>query len=215
MKLQVEKKNRKKKSNTRVPLGVAPKYRHDFRVKDSGHAPEVVRRIVIVQTNSSVATTGAATYSLVNSNGVCATPEFTAIANQGIYREFRVVAMRMRVQAVFQSPVSPNNTGMGPLLSACCGGNNVPPNDVRGLLSSQSFRMSKAALPMVENECDAGLNPSALLWSSVLTAGGTTVVADRQLSMAWRFHLVADALYNAKTVTCEYYEWDVEFRTAG
>jgi len=209
------KQQRKNKQSTKVPRGLAPKYQRDFDKKDSGHNPEVVRRMVIAIANSSVATTGSVVYSASNASGVVNAPEFTAIANQGIYRLFRVVAMRVRIAAIFAAPISPTFQGMGPLIGAVCGGNNVPPNDTRGLLSSQGFRVSRDQLPFLELKCDAGINPMALEWSTVNTGGASTMAVINNLAIAWRFTRAADALYNGKTVTDEFYEYDVEFKTAG
>jgi hypothetical protein len=204
-----------KKSKSRVPRGLAPQYQKDFDRKDSGHTPEVVRRVVLSIYNSSVASTGAACYSASNASGVVNSPEFTAIANQGIYRLFRVVAMRVRVCAVYQTPVSPIQPSLGNLVGAVCGGNNVPPNDNRGMLSSQGFRIGKGPVPMLELQADAGLNPNALLWSTVNTAGSSVLPSSNDLSIAWRFTLASDVSYNGKTITNEWYEYDIEFRTGG
>lgn len=213
--MKQSKGQRSKPHKTRVPLGLATKYQRDFDHKDSGDAPEVVRRLVIAIQNSSVATTGSVVYSAANASGVVNAPEFTAIANQGIYRNFRVVAMRVRVVAIFAAPISPTFQGMGPLIGAVCGGNNVPPNDNRGLLSSQGFRVSREQLPYLELKVDAGCNKNALLWSTVNTGGTSVLPPANNLSVGWRFTRAADALYNGKTVTDEFYEYDVEFSTAG
>lgn len=197
-----------------VRKGINPSYQRDFDRKDSASRPEVMRRIVIAIANSSVASSGAAVFSQFNAGGVVNTAEFQAIAQNLIFREFRVVAMRVRVVATFSSPISPTFQGMGPLIGAI-GTTTVPPNSVTGLLSSQGFRVSKEELPYLELKVDAGVNPNALLWSHIDGTGIATLSPENELSGAWRFCRAADPLYNGKTVTDEFYEYDVEFRTAG
>ncbi len=189
---------------------------HDFSVKDSGSHPEIVRRTVLVQINGTVALTGGSVYGAVNSNAVTVTSEFTAIANQALYREFRVVAMRARISALWQHPVSDSQTaGLGCLVGSVCTGNNVPPNDVRGLLSGQGARMSTRDLPFIQLEVDAGANSNAKLWSTVNTSGSSNISPENWLSVGWKFTNTVPANFNNKTVTFECYEYDVEFRTAG
>ncbi len=204
----------KKAHRKGVPKGLSPQYQRDFDHKDSGTKPEVIRRVVISVHNSSVASTGVAPYSPMNAGGVVNTAEFQAIANQNVYRQFRVVAIRCRVCAIFTSPISPTFQGLGPLIGAL-GTRTVPPNDNTGLLSSQGFRVGHGPLPYIELKADAGLNPNALLWSMIDITGTATLNPDNELSCAWRFCRAADALYNGKTVTDEFYEYDVEFRLAG
>ncbi len=189
---------------------------HDFSVKDSGSHPEIVRRTVLVQINGTTALTGGSVYGAANSNAVTVSSEFTAIANQGLYREFRVVAMRARISALWQHPVSDSQTaGLGCLVGSVCTGNNVPPNDVKGLLSGQGARISTRDLPFIQLEVDSGANPNAKLWSSVNTGGASAITPDNWLSVGWKFTNTVPAGFNNKTVTFECYEYDVEFRTAG
>lgn len=198
-----------------VSKGIAPTYQRDFDRKDSGHAPEVVKRVVMVITAETIAASGATVYSPSNSGGVVNSTEFQAIANQVIWREFRVVAIRARIVAHYANPISPTFQALGPLMGAV-GGEIVPPNDIRGMASCQGFRMSQSgATPFIELKVDAGCNPNALLWSAVRSGGATVLPPDRELSLAWRFPQPADSLYNGKTITTELYEYDVEFRTAG
>lgn len=207
-------KQQRKNKSSKIPKGLAPAYQRDFDRKESGHAPEVVRRIIISVANSSVASSGTAPFSQANAGGVVNTTEFQAFAANLVYRQFRVVAIRARIVANFQSPISPTFQSLGPLIG-CVSGVAAPLNSVTAILSGQGFRVSKGPLPMIELTADAGLNPNALLWSSIDAAGSATLTPANELSLAWRFCRAADPLYNAKTVTDEFYEYDVEFRTAG
>jgi hypothetical protein len=205
---------RSKKSERPVRKGLAPQYQRDFDRKESAHAPEVVRRIIISVANSSVAASGVAPFSQANAGGVVNTAEFQAFAQNLVYRQFRVVAIRARIVANFQSPISPTFQSLGPLIGAVSGV-AAPLNSVTAILSSQGFRVGHGPLPYIELVADAGLNPNALLWSSIDASGSATLTPANELSLAWRFTRPADPLYNAKTVTDEFYEYDVEFRTAG
>lgn len=211
-------KNRESKQSKRgssVPKGLSTRYQRDFDRKDSQHAPEIIRRVVLAIAGTSTATTGASVYSASNSPAVVNTPEFIAIAAQGLYKMFRVVAIRARITAVFAASVDPAVPSLGCLLGAVGSGNSIPPNDVTGMLSSQGFRVSKGQLPYLELAADAGLNPNALLWSSIQGPGLSAIAADNSLGLAWRFYFPVAAAFNGKIVTQEFYEYDVEFRTTG
>lgn len=198
----------------KVRKGLKPSYQADFDRKDSASRPEILKRIVISIANSSVASSGNAVFSQANAGGVVNTAEFQSIAQNLIFRQFRVVAMRVRVVGTFAAPISPTFQGMGPLIGSI-GTSTVPPNSVTGMLSSQGFRVSQHQLPYLELKVDSGINPNALLWSHIDGTGTATLQPENELSVAWRFCRAADPLYNGKTVTDEFYEYDVEFRTAG
>lgn len=211
-------KNREKTTSNRkghISKGLAPQYMRDFDRKDSGHTPEVIKRIIFSVPGASTAVASTVVYSAFNSPAVVNTPDFIAISASGLYREFRVLAIRCRIVAVYSAPVAPTIQGLGPLIGAVGSGLAVPSNSVAAMLSCQGFRVSKGELPYLELECDAGLNPNARLWSAIQGPGLSTLTPENSLNAAWRFTVPADPAYAGKVVTQEFYEYDIEFRTGG
>ncbi len=190
-------------------LGAA--YANDFRRKASGHVPEQIKRVICTIYNTTLGNTGQNAYGAVNSAGVVNSTEFVAIANANIYRMFRVVAIRARIQRRFQQPFATGDF-FGALIGCVGGGNNAPPNANGGMFESQGFALAKEPQGYLELSVDAGINPNAKLWSTVQAV--STVVADNNLWAGWRFTNSTLAAYNTKPLTDEFYEYDVEFRTS-
>jgi hypothetical protein len=185
---------------------------HDFNRKASGHAPEQIKRLVCTIFNGTTFVTGANVFGAVNSAGVINSPDFTAIQNAGIYREFRVLAIRLRVQRLYQQPVSPSSPVIGALIGCVGGGDNAPPNSNTLMLNSQGFKIAREPEGYLELYVDEGINPNARLWTSVKAV--TTFPVENQLWAGWRFTEPTDSSFNGKRATSEFYEYDVEFRTS-
>ncbi len=202
---------KEKKNKSRVPRGLGPSYARDFAHRDSGHSPEKVKRLVCCLYNTTLGVNSGTVFSQLNSSGVINTPEFVAIKNASIYREFRVVALRLRVQRRFQQPFSTGDK-FGALIGCTVTGDNTVPNDNQLMFSSQGFKVAKEPQGYLELVIDAGLNPNALLWTSVKAS--SAVPPDNSLGLGFKFTNSTPASgYGGVALTDEFYEWDVEFRT--
>lgn len=191
---------------------VGTQYKRDFAHKDSGHQPEKIKRIVCCLYNTTLGVNSGTVFSQLNSAGVVNTPEFVAIKNASIFREFRVVAMRLRVQRRFQQPFSTGDK-FGALIGCIVTGNNSAPNDNQLMMSSQGFKIAREPEGFLELVADAGLNKNALLWSSVQAV--STVAPENSLGIGFKFTNSTPASgYAGVALTDEFYEWDVEFRTS-
>jgi len=203
-------KNNKRRKGKAIPK-LGPSYRRDFEHRDSGHAPERVKRLVCCLYNTTLGVNSGTVFSQLNSSGVTNTPEFVAIKNANIYREFRVVAMRCRVQRRFQQPFSTGDK-FGALIGCVISGDNSAPNDNQLMFSSQGFKVAREPEGYLELTADAGLNPNALLWTSVKAS--PLVPPDNSLGIGFKFTNSTPASgYGGVALTDEFYEWDVEFRT--
>jgi hypothetical protein len=203
-------KNKRKPSKDKSML--ARPFMSDFDRKASGHRPEQTKRMICTIFNGTVAATGVNAFGQVNSAGVVNSSDFAAMQNAAVYREFRVVAIRMRICGLFQLPVTPGTVPFGVLIGCIGGGDNAPPNSNVLMLNSQGFKIARGVEQHLELYVDCGINPNARLWTSIKAV--TTFPAENQLWAGWRFTEPFDATYNGKRVTSEFYEYDVEFRTA-